>query len=111
MKPIHDQLLRHLVRVMATTIDAIAQEQWIEENGVVAFLEHPTMASADRAIVADNRRAKIGMGLHWLRRKRWAEITMIRHADGLHPYWRLTPLGRAACRRRGIRRKKADKQE
>jgi hypothetical protein len=80
-KPIHDDLLRYFDGVLATTIEAM--DNHFAETRAVQY-----------------RRARLGMGLHWMRRQGWAEIVMYQHADGPHPYWRLTRKGRAELRRR-----------
>jgi hypothetical protein len=88
-KPIHDDLLRHFDGVLATTIDAIEVETWARYDTV-----------NQRLLARNHRRARIGMGLHWMRRQGWTEIVMHQHADGPNPYWRLTRKGRAELRRR-----------
>lgn len=106
MTAVHDDLFRHLGGCSATTIEAIEQERWRAEH---EGMPDEFAVLADRRRDRDEymrRRSQIGMGLYWLRRQRWAEITMVwQLRNGVlaqHPYWRLTPLGRAECKRRGL---------
>lgn len=103
---LHNDLFLHLGGCSATTIEAIEQERWRVEHEDTPE-EHALEDERRRDRDAFMRRcSQIGMGLHWLRRRGWAEITMVWQLrdDVLvqHPYWRLTPLGRAECKRRGL---------
>ena len=99
-KPIHDDLIRYFDGVLATNIGSIEHAFWRTEH---KDTNREWWSVEERRLLRDDfmkRRARIGMGLHWMRREGWAEVVMYQHADGPHPYWRLTRKGRAELRRR-----------